>query len=102
MLYFLLEARDQDLFNAVTDNGAGGLSSSIGEMGENIGVRLDLDKAPLKYPGLMPWEILISEAQERMSIAVPKDKIDAFLGPFPVANAFGARLSIIKIFGIGI
>ena len=79
MLDFLLEARDHDLFNAITDNGAGGLSSSIGEMGENIGVRLDLDKAPLKYPGLMPWEILVSEAQERMSIAVPKDKIDAFM-----------------------
>ncbi|MHA1563110.1 MAG: phosphoribosylformylglycinamidine synthase subunit PurL, partial [Promethearchaeota archaeon] len=79
LLDFLLEARDKDLFNAITDNGAGGISSSVGEMGEEIGVRLDLEKAPLKYPGLMPWEILISEAQERMTIAVPKENIDTFL-----------------------
>ncbi|MHA1720274.1 MAG: AIR synthase-related protein [Promethearchaeota archaeon] len=79
LLDFLIDARDQDLFNAITDNGAGGLSSSVGEMGEEIGVRLDLEKAPLKYHGLMPWEILVSEAQERMTIAVPKEKIDAFL-----------------------
>jgi phosphoribosylformylglycinamidine synthase len=79
MLDFLLDARDKLLFSAITDNGAGGLSSSIGEMGEKIGARLDLDKAPLKYPGLMPWEILVSEAQERMSVAVPKDKIDEFM-----------------------
>ena len=68
MLDFLLEARDLDLLNALTDNGAGGLSSSFGEMGEETGVRLDLEKAPLKYSGLQPWEILLSEAQERMSL----------------------------------
>lgn len=79
LLDFLLEARDKDLFNAITDNGAGGISSSVGEMGEEIGVRLDLESAPLKYPGLMPWEILVSEAQERMTIAVPKKNIDTFL-----------------------
>ncbi len=79
LLDFLLEARDRDLFHAITDNGAGGLSSSVGEMGEEIGARIDLDKAPLKYPGLMPWEILISEAQERMTVAVSKDNIDKFL-----------------------
>ncbi len=79
MLDFLLEARNQELFNAITDNGAGGLSSSVGEMGEEIGAKLELDMTPLKYPGLMPWEILVSEAQERMTIAVPKDKIDAFM-----------------------
>lgn len=95
MLDFLLEARDQDLFNAITDNGAGGLSSSIGEMGEEIGVRLDLDKAPLKYPGLMPWEILVSEAQERMSIAVPKDKIDAFM---ELSESFSVESTIVGIF----
>ncbi len=79
MLDFLLEARDLDLFNAITDNGAGGLSSSVGEMGETIGARLDLEKAPLKYPGLMPWEILVSEAQERMTIAVPPHKLQEFM-----------------------
>lgn len=79
MLDFLLDARDQDLFHAITDNGAGGLSSSVGEMGEEIGARIDLEKAPLKYPGLMPWEILISEAQERMTIAVPQENMEKFM-----------------------
>ena len=79
MLDFLLECRDLGLLNAITDNGAGGLSSSIGEMGEELGVRLDLDKAPLKYPGLMPWEILLSEAQERMSVAVSKENLSKFM-----------------------
>ncbi|WP_457556751.1 AIR synthase-related protein [Candidatus Harpocratesius sp.] len=79
MLDFLLKARDLDLFNAITDNGAGGLSSSVGEMGQEIGARLDLEKPPLKYPGLMPWEILVSEAQERMTVAVPPEKIEQFM-----------------------
>lgn len=79
MLDFLIEARDLELFHAITDNGAGGLSSSIGEMGQEIGARLDLEKAPLKYPGLMPWEILVSEAQERMSLAVPPENLDEFM-----------------------
>ncbi len=77
---FLLEARDLGLFNAITDNGAGGLSSSVGEMAEGPGgARLDLSKAPLKYAGLAPWEVFLSEAQERMTLAVPDDKLDAFL-----------------------
>ncbi len=68
---FLLEARDQGLFRAITDNGAGGLSSSFGEMARACGgVRLELERAPLKYLGLAPWEILLSESQERMSLAV--------------------------------
>ncbi len=76
MLDFLLEARDLDLLHALTDNGAGGLSSSFGEMGQETGVRLDLEKAPLKYTGLQPWEILLSEAQERMSLAVHPKYLD--------------------------
>jgi phosphoribosylformylglycinamidine synthase len=77
---FILRARDCGLFSAITDNGAGGLSSSVGEMAEQTGgCRLDLAKAPLKYDGLRPWEILLSEAQERMTLAVPKDKIEEFL-----------------------
>ncbi len=79
MLDFLLCARDLELIHSITDNGAGGLSSSVGELGEETGVRVDLDKCPLKYPGLKPWEILLSEAQERMSVVVPKDKINEFL-----------------------
>ena len=76
----LLKARDLGLYNCITDNGAGGLSSSVGEMGEDTGgFELHLDRAPLKYPGLQPWEIMISEAQERMTLAVPPNKIEAFL-----------------------
>ena len=75
-----MRARDRGLYNAITDNGAGGLSSSVGEMAQDSGgCDLDLSKAPLKYDGLKPWETLISEAQERMTCAVPPDKLDAFL-----------------------
>jgi phosphoribosylformylglycinamidine synthase len=80
MTDFLLVARDQGLYSSITDNGAGGLSSSVGEMArESGGARLHLDRAPLKYAGLQPWEILLSEAQERMTVAVPPDKLDQFL-----------------------
>ncbi len=77
---FIYEARQRGLYRFITDNGAGGLSSSVGEMAEQCGgCRLDLSKAPLKYAGLDPWEILVSEAQERMSFAVPPQKLAAFL-----------------------
>jgi phosphoribosylformylglycinamidine synthase II len=80
MTDFLLMARDRGLYNSITDNGAGGLSSSVGEMAqESGGARLQLDRAPLKYPGLQPWEILLSEAQERMTVAVPLDKLKEFM-----------------------
>ncbi|OPL12847.1 MAG: phosphoribosylformylglycinamidine synthase [delta proteobacterium MLS_D] len=80
MTDFLLVARDRGYYRAITDNGAGGLSSSVGEMATLCGgCDLDLSKAPLKYPGLQPWEILLSEAQERMSLAVPPGKMDAFM-----------------------
>ena len=70
-------ARDAKLYNAITDCGAGGFSSSVGEMGEDLGVDIDLAVVPLKYPGLQPWEIWISEAQERIVIAVPPAKLAA-------------------------
>ncbi len=77
---FIYDARDRGLYRFVTDNGAGGLSSSIGEMATfSGGAQLDLAKVPLKYAGLQPWEILVSEAQERMSFAVPPEHIDAFM-----------------------
>lgn len=79
MTDFLLLARDRGLYKSITDNGAGGLSSSVGEMAREIGCELHLDRAPLKYHGLHPWEILLSEAQERMTLAVSPAKIDAFL-----------------------
>ncbi|MCE9549343.1 phosphoribosylformylglycinamidine synthase [Candidatus Nomurabacteria bacterium] len=67
------EARDLGLYNSITDNGAGGLSSSVAEMAKECGgVKVYLDKVPLKYPGLRPWEIWISESQERMTLSVPK------------------------------
>ena len=74
---FLIEARNHGLYRFITDNGAGGLSGSVGEMAIHCnGCRLDVSKAPLKYQGLQPWEILLSEAQERMTLAVPPEKID--------------------------
>ncbi len=80
MTDFLLMARDRNLYRAITDNGAGGLSSSVGEMARlSGGCEIDLQKAPLKYAGLQPWEILLSEAQERMTLAVAPKQIDAFL-----------------------
>ncbi len=76
---FTIEARDKILYRFITDNGAGGLSSSIGEMATQCGgCDLDLAKAPLKYQGLRPWEILVSESQERMSYAVPPECIAEF------------------------
>jgi len=80
MTDFLLRARDEGLYRCITDNGAGGLSSSVGETAEfSGGAELHLDRAPLKYAGLMPWEIFLSEAQERMTLAVPPDRFDRFM-----------------------
>ena len=77
---FLLEARDLDLYKCITDNGAGGLSSSVGEMARYCnGCKFDLKKVPLKYQGLDPWEILVSESQERMTVAVEPEKVEQFL-----------------------
>ena len=67
---FVLEASRQRLFHAITDCGAGGLSSAIGEMGAKLGATVDLEKVPLKYDGLSATEVWISEAQERMVLAV--------------------------------
>jgi phosphoribosylformylglycinamidine synthase II len=68
------EIRDFGWYNAITDNGAGGLSSSVGEMAEQSGgFHVELEKVPLKYPGMAPWEIWISESQERMTLAVPEE-----------------------------
>ncbi len=75
----LLEARDMGLIRAITDCGAAGFSSAIGEMGENIGVTVDISKAPLKYPGLAPWEIWLSESQERMVAAISPENCEEFL-----------------------
>ena len=76
VLDVLLAARDRGLYTAVTDCGAGGFSSAVGEMGEKIGAEVWLDRVPLKYEGLSYTEIWISEAQERMVISVPPEKVD--------------------------
>lgn len=77
---FLLEARDQGLIAYITDNGGGGLSSSIGESARfSNGARVDLDKVPLKYEGLDHWEIWVSESQERMTIAIKPEHLSRFM-----------------------
>ncbi len=78
VLDVLLEARDRNLYTAITDCGAGGFSSAVGEMGEKTGAEVWLDKAPLKYSGLSYTEIWISEAQERMVLAVPESNVAEF------------------------
>ena len=80
-----LIARDHPdgcLYSAVTDCGAGGLSSAVGEMGEQLGALVDLEKVPLKYAGLRYDEVWISEAQERMVFAVPPEHIEKFMAVF--------------------
>ena len=78
----LMQARDLGLYRAITDCGAGGLSSAVGELAEETGAMVDLEKVPLKYQGLTYMEIWISEAQERMVIFVPPDKLDQALSLF--------------------
>ncbi|MEA2003507.1 MAG: AIR synthase-related protein, partial [archaeon] len=71
------EARDLNLYTSITDNGAGGISCSVAEMAEECGgFTVNIEKVPTKYAGIQPWEIWISESQERMTLSVPKEKID--------------------------
>jgi phosphoribosylformylglycinamidine synthase len=80
MMDVILQARDAEggpLYHAITDCGAGGFSSAVGEMGHSLGAFVQLDNAPLKYDGLSYTEVWISEAQERMILAVPAQNLDA-------------------------
>jgi len=71
------EARDRNLYTSITDNGAGGISCSVAEMAEECGgFIVNIEKVPTKYAGIQPWEIWISESQERMTLSVPKEKIE--------------------------
>jgi phosphoribosylformylglycinamidine synthase len=79
LLDVLLQARDARLYSAITDCGAGGLSSAVGEMGAETGAEVELTLVPRKYAGLQPWEVWLSEAQERMVLAVPPANLAAFL-----------------------
>jgi phosphoribosylformylglycinamidine synthase II len=81
----ILKARDLGLYSSITDCGAGGLSSAVGEMGKDLGVKVELEKVPLKYKGLSYAEIWISESQERMVLAVPKEKL------MPLLDLFGSE-----------
>jgi len=106
MVDMILEARDEGLIQVITDNGAGGLSSSVGEMAELTGgADLDLAVVPLKQAGLSPWEILVSESQERMTVGVRPDDCAAFealavlheveatvVGTFTDSGAFVVRM----------
>lgn len=76
LIEVVTRARDLNLYTAVTDCGAGGLSSAVGEMGSETGTDIELSVVPLKYAGLEPWEIWLSEAQERMVLAVPPQHLD--------------------------
>ncbi|MEQ8762562.1 MAG: phosphoribosylformylglycinamidine synthase subunit PurL, partial [Planctomycetota bacterium] len=79
LLDALLIARDENLYTAITDCGAGGLSSAVCEMGEELGAEVHLERVPLKYDGLTYPEIWISEAQERMVVSVPQKHVDRLL-----------------------
>ncbi|WP_397571097.1 phosphoribosylformylglycinamidine synthase subunit PurL [Schlesneria sp. T3-172] len=92
----VLQARHRGLYHAITDCGAGGFSSAVGEMGEEIGAVVWLEKCPLKYTGLSYTEIWISEAQERMVLAVPADKWEQFQA---LCAAEGVEASAIGQFG---
>ncbi len=106
MLDMIIEARDEGLVQVITDNGAGGLSSSVGEMAELTGgAELDLAEVPLKQAGLSPWEILVSESQERMTVGVKPEDCESFetlaalheveataVGKFTDSGAFSVRM----------
>jgi phosphoribosylformylglycinamidine synthase II len=114
----ILRARDEGdhgvpLFNAITDCGAGGFSSAVGEMGAELGAEVHLERAPLKYPGLSPTEVWISEAQERMVLAVPTRSLErlreicrqesvemAELGTFGVTGADGHAELVLRHSGV--
>jgi len=91
----VLEARDSRLYTCITDCGAGGLSSAVGEMGETLGAEVDLDKVPLKYDGLAYAEIWISEAQERMVLAVPPANWERLRA---ICDTYGAEATVLGRF----
>ncbi len=90
MLDTILQARDANLYSAITDCGAGGLSSAVGEMAAELGAKVYLDKVPLKYSGLSYMEIWISESQERMVLSVPPANIDKLIKVFADENVQAA------------
>ena len=99
MLDALLAARDcagGPLYHGLTDCGAGGFSSAVGEMGKDVGATVHLDRAPVKYQGLTPTEVWISEAQERMVLAVPQQNMERLRS---ICAAYGVELCELGEFG---
>jgi len=101
----LLQARELGLYSCITDCGAGGLSSAVGEMGEDIGATVHIDRIPLKYSGLSYDEIWISEAQERMTLAVPGENVEQICKLFAdedveatVIGEFGTEGAVLNLF----
>jgi phosphoribosylformylglycinamidine synthase len=80
----IVQVRDLGLASGITDLGGGGLSSAVGETANKYGcgATVELDKVPLKYEGLAPWEIYVSESQERMLLTVPPANVERVLGIF--------------------
>jgi phosphoribosylformylglycinamidine synthase len=105
----IIEIRELELASAITDLGGGGLSSAVGETAKRFGCGtiLELGKIPLKYPGLAPWEIYVSESQERMLLAVPPENFEKVLEIFRSedveANAIGRYTSdnVLRIYHQG-
>ncbi len=90
------EARDLGLYNSITDNGAGGLSCSVAEMARECnGCAVELERVPLKYPGMQPWQTWISESQERMTVAIPKKNVKKFI---QLMNSRGVEATVIGQF----
>jgi len=105
MLDTVLQANAAGLYSAITDCGAGGLSSAVGEMGEKLGAEVHLERVPLKYAGLSYAEIWISEAQERMVLAVPPENVERILKVFSdegveatVIGHFGTEGRVLRLF----
>ncbi len=95
LIEVITRARDAGLYHAITDCGAGGLSSAVGEMASVIGADIELTDVQLKYPGLAPWEIWLSEAQERMVLAVPNSVLAQLQ---KLCDAYNVELTDIGIF----
>ncbi|MGQ0602328.1 MAG: AIR synthase-related protein, partial [Anaerolineales bacterium] len=95
LIEVITRARDEDLYHAITDCGAGGLSSAVGEMAAGLGAEVDLSRVRLKYAGLAPWEVWLSEAQERMVLAVPPGAVSRLQ---TVCDTFDVELTDIGAF----
>ncbi len=95
LIEVIVRARDRRLYHAITDCGAGGLSSAVGELASRTGADVDLARVRLKYAGLVPWEIWLSEAQERMVLAVPPESVS---GLQSLCDIFDVELTDIGAF----